>query len=202
MNLLDYIIEDEKIKQYLHLHPVKEWSSVIKKTLLYGIESIQAFESAGLYSFNNQEGGSHTRRESQRSRPRTSKKASKNSSRRKFSTDLEKKKQEVKVKKHFLIVDKKKSADVENEHSRVTPKHRPIWSESPIDAAKKQDVKISFVKNRDRSSQLFLPESMKEFYQNEFKQLLPDNVPKRLQPMDLKLDDDSYSNINQSSLYI
>ena len=49
MDLSD-LTSEQVIKEYLKDFPVNEWKTVLKKTLVYGIQSLKALETVGLSS--------------------------------------------------------------------------------------------------------------------------------------------------------
>ena len=47
MELIDCLLEDATIADYLRQHPKNQWVEVIKKTLVYGIQSLSALQKSG-----------------------------------------------------------------------------------------------------------------------------------------------------------
>ena len=48
MDLLEILLDEPKIQEYLRDYPESEWFSLIKKTLLIGVNSLKACQDSGL----------------------------------------------------------------------------------------------------------------------------------------------------------
>ena len=49
MDLLESLLEDTTISEYLRQYPEHHWVDIIKKTLVYGIQSLSALELSGIH---------------------------------------------------------------------------------------------------------------------------------------------------------
>ena len=77
------------------------------------------------------------------------------------------------------------------------PNEFKVWGESPLDSVQwKQEEPflkpdVSHVKQQSSVSSMGsvkLPDSLKEFYQDQFMQLLPEHIPRQLRPVELTLE--------------